>query len=1390
MPKWNLDALGADEFERLCQALVKKVIASGAKVYGMGKDGARDATYKGKAEYPSIAEQWAGSWIIQVKFHDVQQIGPKQARRMLLKDLRDELLKITEKYKHPCDNYILMTNVSLTPAFQKGTKDTIDRQILPRFQAKIKHIEVWGAEEICRFLDDYTNVRSTYSHLLASGDIIAALMKLLKLEKKNSAELIKLYCQACYDHEKYAALDDAGDVEDERVALQRLFVDLDVKPSSVPQDPELLEGLPRWIREAAEDEDRTSALSYLLDDTVRGLVLVGGPGSGKSTLGQYLAQIHRARLLEVLDELCDGENSIGDYENCTARIPFRVLLREYAQWVSRRQDTGSLFSYLAFQVSEESQRETKAEDIQAVVSTNPVVLILDGLDEVAEKRLRRRVIDNIASFVNQTRSVLSGDLRVVGTTRPYGYSAEFEPARYLHLTLQNLEAHRAAYYATRWAKVREHNPKNAQMVLSAFEKCSDDPVVSVLTQTPLQVTILLVIIRAKGSPPKQREELFKRYMDVIYEREQKKRPELLRTESTMIYGLHEYLAYILHRRAEKDMTAALMPIEEFRQRVAEYVLHANPLLDEKELDAKVSQVIAEAEQRLVLIESPQEGQVGFGLTTTREFFTAAHLVDTAKDSAERDARFKAIARSPHWRNVALFFSGRMGRRLPGEVSSMIDVCREIDTEGPDTYLRRGGRLVIEMIDDRALREPHHEIGALEYALETCDSEFVFDWEDFLSKLSSLSPEYKERIIRPWLERRLGSAATEKLELYGMAYAQLFGPQAPLEKALEKASKSKHRDTKMWALTQALGSNIVKPWVAQTFQELADRLPEPAVAWSVGESLTALRQLCAYELSDKARAVLAQAIATATLARYGGRGKTPRISVPPSSSNENELFMWAVVRLIELSNSLIPREDGTRPPDHSISLPHVANPALRRWRNKYADPIDRFCETFGKRKGPLDGPLVAVFRFLQDPKDVDALVGIWRYIQSEAVERHVKGFLRNVLYPLLNTSGLPDDEEDVRQLHGYIAGLVDRYTAEADFREDSEELSRLTGMRSHKTDQHALMLSHWIDGGCLPDVEPLLDAQIIEQLRSWLNARGLAMQMLPVCHSHGGFLSRDTLLFCGLAIEIIRCQLARGRKRLTVPWTIILHEWHDPQEMDEAPVAESLTKIWESVLKEYGGLIDPDHTGLEQLYCSALGAGIIQQHHLDAVYDVVKNDGGFGRRLWIEGDGNVERALSTAREMLKSGRLPLERLGAISVAGVHAQPRREPSRVPAEECWVGQKLWELAQDESDNWQTRHLKAMAFCRLSWAAEGVTWLKAIAEANSEETLNAWCAVIEHGDCETTRDTKALYDALLQILESPEVFCKAIRQAALRRLHRIIQDVETLDLDEAALNLPMPSR
>jgi tetratricopeptide (TPR) repeat protein len=181
MPNYDLDRLGWEEFENLVQALLKEIIGAGTITFGSGPDAAREATFEGRAPYPSPEEQWEGRWIFQAKLHNVGQIGPENARKAVLRDLGSELYKVAVKYEHPCDNYILVTNVPFTSVHETGTHDRIVETITEFREehpdAKIPiNIRAWGGDEVSRYLDQYPDIRKTYRHLVTPGDVLAKLL--------------------------------------------------------------------------------------------------------------------------------------------------------------------------------------------------------------------------------------------------------------------------------------------------------------------------------------------------------------------------------------------------------------------------------------------------------------------------------------------------------------------------------------------------------------------------------------------------------------------------------------------------------------------------------------------------------------------------------------------------------------------------------------------------------------------------------------------------------------------------------------------------------------------------------------------------------------------------------------------------------------------------------------------------------------------------------------------------------------------------------------------------------------------------------------------------------------------------------------------------------------
>jgi hypothetical protein len=725
MPRYRLNALGDTEFESMAQALIKAVIASGTITFGAGKDGAREATYEGTAPYPSESNRWSGKWIFQVKFHDVDLVGVQKARANIVSDIQDELKKITQKYKYKCDNYIIITNVPLSGVHDTGTIDKIESTVFSKYKSKIPHLAVWGADDVNRLLDKHPEVRTSYLSLLVSGDIIAQLLKLVEAPQTERAITIDSYLRTVIRREENAQLDQAGDVGEDPILLQKVFFDLDAYVQE-PTKPALSRLAGRVLFEdlPTREEDRAPLVWLLVNSNLDRIVIVGGPGEGKSTLGQYLAQIHRATLLGKAEDVAVSVDYIPDIP----RLPFRVVLRDFAQWLAGRSaetaESDSLDTYISSNVALISSRDFTERDLHEVLRSNPGLLVLDGLDEVTDTGVRKRLLARLSEFIERAQDSLHADIQVIATTRPTGYNDQFDPKAFIHFRLHKLQPQQVKGYADKWASARGLDEAKEQRLQLTIQECLDDHQIRLLMTTPLQVTILILIINSGGTPPRQREALFDEYLEVIYKRENAKGLGIIKSEKELLIGLHKYVGWILQEESTRASTSsAMLQRSGYDDVVMKYLRRHDPFSPEKEILAEWRAITVDAGERLVLIVESPADVFGFELRSIQEFFAACYLVDTASNTEQRYQRFDAIARMSHWRNVALFFAGRVGRNSPGEASNVVvEVCRNIDRSGVDSFVHRGAELALELAADRAL-EPNRVLqrSLLEHGLSVFDS---------------------------------------------------------------------------------------------------------------------------------------------------------------------------------------------------------------------------------------------------------------------------------------------------------------------------------------------------------------------------------------------------------------------------------------------------------------------------------------------------------------------------------------------------------------------------------------------------------------------------------------------------------------------------------------------
>jgi hypothetical protein len=637
--------------------------------------------------------------------------------------------------------------------------------------------------------------------------------------------VIKTYLSKSFNKDIFAELDQAGEPEtgsDHRTHLKEVFIDLNFQLcdqlNTFTRKQEIFALFSGGLLSVDEpsfldSEHNFSAIKCLLSEELLKIVIIGNPGQGKSTLGQQIAQVYRAKWLGKTYEFTSQVK--------VKRIPFRVELKSFAQWLANNPKSGNLESFLAENLGMIALRpETvSTQNLQDIFLGHESILILDGLDEVSGSDLQERMLAHIYDFIDWAEN-LSVNLKVVATSRPNQYKNQFDAKRFVHFELCPLSSTKVKQYARQWLKTRNLGTEEQNRIWLTLEECQKDDGISALLKTPLQVTIILLIIKNGGRPPSEREALFNKYWNTILSREKSKDKDIIKSDDNTLLNLHAYLGYILHCRAANRNVRSLLSEEEFRQFIYDFLRKRDSYSPDKDIRAKVEQFVSDAKDRLVLIVAPQPSLFGFELRLFQEFFAAVYLFKTLK----RFEHLKTIACSEHWHYVALFLAGRIVRELGDEADNILrQVCRAIDRpideRDENHYLRAGAWFALEVAADGALskdyRDLHYE--ALEYGLEVLETGLT---EEQKRKLNSLIGQLSEKdqrdLLHPILQSKLRSKNLPETcwEVALNLYGQHFGSNQFFREKIETLLETQDKNLVLPALNLALRCESEPSWMVE------------------------------------------------------------------------------------------------------------------------------------------------------------------------------------------------------------------------------------------------------------------------------------------------------------------------------------------------------------------------------------------------------------------------------------------------------------------------------------------------------------------------------------------------------------------------------------------------
>lgn len=669
MSKYTFERLDPLQFESLVKALIDDRFRTSGELtqFGPGRDGGREATWVQQPSHQQYSRPGNADadvprqWVFQAKYHDHTGGRARVATAQLVEDLDAELEKLVGRYKTSVHTFVLITNASVSGVHAVGGRDRL-KQRITRWREQVDRIEVWDAADLSAMIDCAPGVRRTFLDQILPGDLLAALLRKVDCSTRPLVGVLRAYLTKAMQLAGAARTDEAGDENERQLKLEQVYIDLTVEPQingSVAGTP-VLDVRPD---DSCEPSASFSASQALLLCSGPVSLLQAGPGYGKSTISQFLTAWHAARSVDperakqLATRMELGEITYEQLDSrCRRRVPFRVELRRYAEFRGTRND--GLASYIADQlISPNADATYRRDDVYDLISRDPCLVILDGLDEVPNTELRKQIVQDADLFLNRCNSIPEADVALIVSTRPQGYHGEFDCLVNSRFTIRDLTPKQFACYRDDWLKQRILDCQERRDALLRVDQGMASPDVARLASTLLQATVILTIARNKHDIPHERSSLFSRYVEVIFQREMNKHALVKRYEAEL-RRLHEQIAYSLHCSMERGASGSMSEAE-FRNEVLRVwaTYRGTEPLDQG-VRPLVDQLVEAARDRLVFLrgEGADQSEVGFLLSSFREFFAASYLHQ--HEEAERDRVFKALFdREWHWENVLLFYAG-------------------------------------------------------------------------------------------------------------------------------------------------------------------------------------------------------------------------------------------------------------------------------------------------------------------------------------------------------------------------------------------------------------------------------------------------------------------------------------------------------------------------------------------------------------------------------------------------------------------------------------------------------------------------------------------------------------------------------------------------------------
>lgn len=392
------------------------------------------------------------------------------------------------------------------------------------------------------------------------------------------------------------------------------------------------------------------------------LAIIGPPGSGKTTLLKHI-------VLTLVAQMKYYPRSLR--VKIPRKVPILLFLRDHIQAIveqreqreQQEQQTFSLVDAIHDHLKKWGQPQPPIEWFQRHLNKGRCLIMLDGLDEVADPTKRRIVMGWV-----EKQMVANHQNCFIVTSRPGGYRrnpiSSMTVLEVRPFTREQVEHFIHKWYLANEIMSKQKDDPGVHMrarteAIALLQKLRTEPALYALTVNPLLLTMIATVHRYGGELPGNRMTLYSEICEVFLGKRQLARGQALELMPTQMQLVLEPLAYYMMTNEIRDIErdAVLLVIEEPLRWVIKSI--------------SVDMFLEMTEQVSGLLLERESGVYSFAHQTFQEYLAASYI-------KEKQLGYMLIGliENAWWRETILLYSAMM------DATPIISACLESVQSSP------------------------------------------------------------------------------------------------------------------------------------------------------------------------------------------------------------------------------------------------------------------------------------------------------------------------------------------------------------------------------------------------------------------------------------------------------------------------------------------------------------------------------------------------------------------------------------------------------------------------------------------------------------------------------------------------------------------------------------